>query len=219
MTTIIILFLLGLSVIEGSGTIGDFNYYQGIIGQVIAGLYMIIYNYGQIYDGKIRINNYLNFIHFENKVRDEGKIILNKSDFEIEFRNVSFKYKENSNFTLKNLNFKLNCNQKIALVGVNGSGKTSIIKLLLRFYDPNEGVILVDNKDIREYTVESLRKCFSPMFQDYCNYAFTVRENVSLSDYNEFENEEKLSMRWIKAVQKGLLIIFPANQYVFNSPV
>ena len=211
MTTIIILFLLGLSVIEGSGTIGDFNYYQGIIGQVIAGLYMIIYNYGQIYDGKIRINNYLNFIHFENKVRDEGKIILNKSDFEIEFRNVSFKYKENSNFTLKNLNFKLNCNQKIALVGVNGSGKTSIIKLLLRFYDPNEGVILVDNKDIREYTVESLRKCFSPMFQDYCNYAFTVRENVSLSDYNEFENEEKIKYALDKSGAKGFVDNFPGK--------
>lgn len=209
MTTIIILFLLGLSVINGNSTIGDFNYYQGIIGQVIAGLYMVIYNYGQIYDGKIRINNYLKFIQFENKVRDEGKEVLDKSDFVIEFRNVSFKYKEDSNFTLENLNFKLNCNQKIALVGVNGSGKTSIIKLLLRFYDPNEGTILIDNKDIREYTIESLRKCFSPMFQDYCNYAFTVRENVSLSDYNESENEDKIYYSLDKSGAEDFVNNFP----------
>lgn len=209
MTTIIILFLLGLSVINGNRTLGDFNYYQGIIGQVIAGLYMVIYNYGQIYDGKIRINNYLKFIQFENKVKDEGKEVLDKSDFVIEFRNVSFKYKEDSNFTLENLNFKLNSNQKIALVGVNGSGKTSIIKLLLRFYDPNEGTILIDNKDIREYTIESLRKCFSPMFQDYCNYAFTVRENVSLSDYNGSEDEDKIYYSLNKSGAEGFVNNFP----------
>lgn len=209
MTTIIILFLLGLSVINGNRSIGDFNYYQGIIGQVIAGLYMVIYNYGQIYDGKIRINNYLKFIQFENKVKDEGKEVLDKSDFVIEFRNVSFKYKEDSNFTLENLNFKLNSNQKIALVGVNGSGKTSIIKLLLRFYDPNEGTILIDNKDIREYTIESLRKCFSPMFQDYCNYAFTVRENVSLSDYNGSEDEDKIYYSLNKSGAEGFVNNFP----------
>lgn len=208
-TTIIILFLLGLSVINGNRTLGDFNYYQGIIGQVIAGLYMVIYNYGQIYDGKIRINNYLKFIQFENKVKDEGKEVLDKSDFVIEFRNVSFKYKEDSNFTLENLNFKLNSNQKIALVGVNGSGKTSIIKLLLRFYDPNEGTILIDNKDIREYTIESLRKCFSPMFQDYCNYAFTVRENVSLSDYNGSEDEDKIYYSLNKSGAEGFVNNFP----------
>lgn len=209
MTTIIILFLLGLSVINGNRTLGDFNYYQGIIGQVIAGLYMVIYNYGQIYDGKIRINNYLKFIQFENKVKDEGKEVLDKSDFVIEFRNVSFKYKEDSNFTLENLNFKLNSNQKIALVGVNGSGKTSIIKLLLRFYDPNEGTILINNKDIREYTIESLRKCFSPMFQDYCNYAFTVRENVSLSDYNGSEDVDKIYYSLNKSGAEGFVNNFP----------
>ena len=190
MTTIIILFLLGLSVIEGSGTIGDFNYYQGIIGQVIASLYMIIYNYGQIYDGKIRINNYLNFIHFENKVRDEGKIILNKSDFEIEFRNVSFKYKENSNFTLENLNFKLNCNQKIALVGVNGSGKTSIIKLLLRFYDPNEGV---RDFNVDDESFELIRKQFKDRKLDLViDY-----EHQTLSDV------QAPAGGWIKDLYKG----------------
>lgn len=206
---VVCIFLLGVSVIRGNCTIGDFNYYQGIIGQVTAGIFMVIYNYTQIYDGKIRINNYVKFMNFKNNVKDEGKLVLEKSLFTIEFKNVGFRYNNKAKYVLKNLSFKIRSDQKIALVGVNGSGKSSIIKLLLRFYDPEEGVILINDKDIREYTIESVRKCFSPMFQDYCNYAFTVSEDVSISNYNESHNEEKVQHALYKSGAYEFVEKFP----------
>lgn len=206
---VVCIFLLGVSVIRGNCTIGDFNYYQGIIGQVTAGIFMVIYNYTQIYDGKIRINNYVKFMNFKNNVKDEGKLVLEKSLFTIEFKNVGFRYNNKAKYVLKNLSFKIRSDQKIALVGVNGSGKSSIIKLLLRFYDPEEGVILINDKDIREYTIESVRKCFSPMFQDYCNYAFTVSEDVSISNYNESHNEEKVQYALYKSGAYEFVEKFP----------
>ena len=206
---VVCIFLLGVSVIRGNCTIGDFNYYQGIIGQVTAGIFMVIYNYTQIYDGKIRINNYVKFMNFKNNVKDEGKLVLEKSLFTIEFKNVGFRYNNKAKYVLKNLSFKIRSDQKIALVGVNGSGKSSIIKLLLRFYDPEEGVILINDKDIREYTIESVRKCFSPMFQDYCIYAFTVSEDVSISNYNESHNEEKVQYALYKSGAYEFVEKFP----------
>lgn len=206
---VVCIFLLGVSVIRGNCTIGDFNYYQGIIGQVTAGIFMVIYNYTQIYDGKIRINNYVKFMNFKNNVKDEGKLVLEKSLFTIEFKNVGFRYNNKAKYVLKNLSFKIRSDQKIALVCVNGSGKSSIIKLLLRFYDPEEGVILINDKDIREYTIESVRKCFSPMFQDYCNYAFTVSEDVSISNYNESHNEEKVQYALYKSGAYEFVEKFP----------
>lgn len=206
---VVCIFLLGVSVIRGNCTIGNFNYYQGIIGQVTAGIFMVIYNYTQIYDGKIRINNYVKFMNFKNNVKDEGKLVLEKSLFTIEFKNVGFRYNNKAKYVLKNLSFKIRSDQKIALVGVNGSGKSSIIKLLLRFYDPEEGVILINDKDIREYTIESVRKCFSPMFQDYCNYAFTVSEDVSISNYNESHNEEKVQYALYKSGAYEFVEKFP----------
>lgn len=215
--TVICMFLLGLSVIKGKCTIGDFNYYQGIVGQVTAGIFMVIYNYTQIYDGKIRINNYVKFMNFTNNVKDEGKIVLEKSLFTVEFKNVSFRYNNKANYVLKNLSFKIKSDQKIALVGVNGSGKSSIIKLLLRFYDPDEGVILINDIDIREYTIESLRKCFSPMFQDYCNYAFTVSEDVSISNYNELHDEEKIRYALYKSGAYEFVEKFPEKLNTYLS--
>lgn len=197
--TILILLLLGLTVVQGDQSIGEFSYLQGIIGQATAGMYMVICNYSQIYDGKIRIDNYIRFMNFQNNVKDEGKIVLHKTAFNIEFKNVDFKYNKESAYVLQNLNFKIHSDQKIALVGVNGSGKSSIIKLLLRFYDPIDGMILIDDIDIRNYTIDSLRKCFSPMFQDYCNYAFTVGENISLSNCEEFGNKKKIQQALYKS--------------------
>ena len=111
---VVCIFLLGVSVIRGNCTIGDFNYYQGIIGQVTAGIFMVIYNYTQIYDGKIRINNYVKFMNFKNNVKDEGKLVLEKSLFTIEFKNVGFRYNNKAKYVLKNLSFKIRSDQKIA---------------------------------------------------------------------------------------------------------
>ncbi len=180
---------LGIKVFNGGLTIGDYNLYQGMITQATTCMFMVIYSYNQIYDEKIRISNYLDFMELDGKDDNDEGIEFEDKDFELEFRNVSFRYNEESENILDNVSFKINAKEKIALVGTNGSGKTSIIKLILRFYEPTEGEILINGINIREYTKKSIRKCFSPMFQNYYNYAFTAGEDISLSDLS-FENDD-----------------------------
>lgn len=174
---------LGWKVINGTVTMGMLTYYQGIMGQLMGTMYSVVYGYSQIMDGKIRIQNYLKFLRWENKVKDNGKIDFLDNKFNMRFDHVSFRYNKNSPFIFENISFEIDSQQKTALVGVNGCGKSTLIKLIMRYYDPCEGNIYLNGISLKEYTLDSLRKCFSTLFQDYNNYAFNVRESVSLSDY------------------------------------
>lgn len=174
---------LGWKVINGTVAMGTLTYYQGIMGQLMAGMYSAVYGYSQIMDGKMRIQNYLKFLKWENKVKDDGKIEFIDNKFKMQFDHVSFRYCDNSPFILKNISFEIDSQQKTALVGINGCGKSTLIKLIMRYYDPWEGNIYLNGINLKEYTLDSLRKCFSTLFQDYNNYAFNVRESVSLSGY------------------------------------
>jgi len=100
----------------------------------------------------------------------------------IEFRNVSFRYPGKEDYVLKNISFKLEQGEKLALIGVNGAGKTTLTKLLCRFYDPDEGEILIDGINAKEYDIHSLRRMFGVQFQNNHLYKMTIRDNVELSD-------------------------------------
>lgn len=175
---------LGLKVVNSAVTMGTLTYYQGIMGQIMGSMYAAVYGYGQILDGKIRIQNYLKFMDWSNKVKDEGIIEFNGEKFKLQFDHVSFRYDENSPFVLNNISLEIDSHQKTALVGINGCGKSTLIKLIMRYYDPSEGNIYLNGVNLKEYTLCSIRRCFSALFQDYNNYAFNVRESVSLSDYH-----------------------------------
>jgi ATP-binding cassette subfamily B protein len=96
----------------------------------------------------------------------------------IEFRNVSFHYPGTKDYTLKDLSFTIRPGQSVALVGKNRAGKTTLVKLLVRLYDPTEGEILLEGRPLRDYDLTSLRRCFAVIFQDFVHYALTARENV-----------------------------------------
>lgn len=184
---------VGIKIISGDLTIGDYSLYSGMIGQLMGGLFMVITLISSIYDNNLRLINYNNFIRWESKVKDTGCKTL-MPPLEIRFENVTFKYPDTEQYILNNLTFSISGNEKIALVGLNGAGKSTIIKLLLRYYDPSEGRILVNGVDIRECDLKEYRKHFSIMFQDYANYAFTIRENIVLSDLDNKDNIEKIKM-------------------------
>ncbi len=86
------------------------------------------------------------------------------------------------------------------MIGLNGSGKSTIVKLLFRFYDPDSGRILVDSTDMREYDVYALRKRFSVLFQEYVAYDLPLREAIALSDFDEVNNDKSCSMHAGEAV-------------------
>ena len=134
-----------------------------------------------IYDSKLKVNNIQSFQDIESDVVDGQEVITGTID-SIEFRNVSFSYPGCSVPVLNDVCFKVESGDSVAIVGLNGSGKTTIIKLLLRFYSPSSGQIYINGKDITQYDLGSLRQKFDVMFQEFNVYAFTLKENIELSD-------------------------------------
>lgn len=182
----------------GANTVGDFIYYQGIASQITACMITVIYYLGRIKDGNARIINFLNFMDTKSRLREMGNLEVPNRAFEIEFQNVHFRYDENREEILKGVSFIIHAGEKVALVGKNGEGKSTIIKLLLRLYEPTQGRILIDGIDIRKYNLKMLRRSFSVMMQDFCNYAFTLRECVALSDCSSVNNTDRI----IKALEE-----------------
>lgn len=131
--------------------------------------------------------NLRDFFDYEPKITDGGK---EAEEFKsLEFKNVSFKYPDTTKVILKDVSFKINKGETIAIVGVNGAGKSTLVKLILRFYDADQGEILYNGINVKEYNVASLRSAFATVFQDYKNFAVSVNENIICHECNEKEKE------------------------------
>lgn len=136
------------------------------------------------------INNLRGFIEYEEVIPEDQDGILPEDGFEsLEFDSVSFAYKDEE--IIKNLSFKITKGQKIALVGHNGAGKTTIIKLMLRLYDPTQGVIRLNGVDIKEYNLRAYRELFATTFQDFALFGMSVRDNVLMG--RKFENPDAVA--------------------------
>ncbi|MCH5339050.1 MAG: ABC transporter ATP-binding protein [Acetatifactor sp.] len=141
------------------------------------------------------INNLRGFLEYEEKIPEDQKGILPEGQFEsLEFDKVCFSYKDEE--TIRDLSFVLKKGEIAALVGHNGTGKTTIVKLLLRLYDPTSGVIRMNGRDIREYDLHAYREMFATTFQDFCIMGMTVMENVLMGRH--YENEEELVISSLK---------------------
>lgn len=183
---------VGIEIIYGRLTVGDYVLYSSMIDQLMSGMFSIIVLISQIYDNNIRLINYNNFLRLKSNLAQDGSK-MPEVPFEIRFINVSFKYPGVEKYILRNVNFSISKNEKVALVGLNGAGKSTIVKLILRYYDPTEGSILINGTDIREYDLENYRSHFSVMFQDYANYAFSIKDNITMSDLSHMEDMDKIN--------------------------
>lgn len=131
--------------------------------------------------------NLHDFFDYESKIISGSK---KAEKFEtLEFKNVSFKYPGADSYSLKNVNLRIKNGETTAVVGVNGAGKTTFVKLLLRFYDTTEGEILYNGINIKEYDIDSLRSRFATVFQDYKNFALSVNENVMCKNCSDSDKE------------------------------
>ncbi len=189
-----VLFRLSFGVLDGRNTVGDYTLYSGLLAQLTASMFVAVGAAMRIYEDKLRIQNVRSFDRFRNTVCDTGKHTLS-GEVEIEFRNVSFRYPGAEAPVLRSVSFRVRKGEKVCIVGVNGAGKSTLIKLLLRFYDVDEGSILLNGRDIREYTLASVRRCFSSFFQQFVNFAFTLRENIILSDYESYRGDDAPVLR------------------------
>lgn len=140
----------------------------------------------------------------EKNAKEIGRISGN-----VEFKNVDFSYDENSH-VLKNINFKVNKGERIALVGATGAGKTTIVSLLSRFYDPTSGEVLIDGKDIRNVEIESLRSQMGIMLQDTFLFSTTIMENIR---YGRLDATDEDVINAAKAVNAHEFIMKLENGY------
>jgi len=130
-------------------------------------------------------NEFLKFKDYPMAISKGTKSVQQKAEHLIEFRDVSFKYPRGDKYILKHVNITIPAGQHLAVVGLNGAGKTTFIKLLCRLYDVTDGEILVDGTNIKEYSEEEYRKLFGVLFQDFKIFAFSVRENISFNPDTE----------------------------------
>lgn len=158
-------------------------------------LIRVFENIMEILKNGMFINNLRSFLDYEEKIPEDFDGEIPSKDFEsLEFRNVSFSYGEKK--TIDNLSFAIKKGETAALVGHNGAGKTTIIKLLLRLYDPDEGEILYNGRNIKEYNLKAYREIFATTFQDFQMFGMSVRENVLMGRH--YDDEEGKVVKALK---------------------
>jgi ATP-binding cassette subfamily B protein len=176
--------------LRGQLSVGTLTFLAGAIAGASTNLQSIFSTFSSIADQSLFLSDLLNFLALTPKVRSKPNAIRCPRPIRegIEFRNVSFAYPETSRWVLQNLNLRLHQGERIALIGENGEGKTTIVKLVTRLYDPTEGSILLDGVDLREYDLEDYASQIAVIFQDFMRYDMTARENIAIGRINDSDN-------------------------------
>lgn len=178
---------IGIKGLFGLFGIGSLVLYYGSFMQIINGIMMMANTFGKLQEIIPLAKCYFEILDTkDNMTYGEKEFdLLNK--FEIEFKNVSFKYPNTESYALQNINLKINNGEHLAVVGRNGSGKTTFIKLMCRLYDVTDGEILINGINIKEYSKESIIKLYSVVFQDFKIFSTTLAQNISANE--EYDKE------------------------------
>lgn len=193
---------LGIKIIKNRITVGEFSGLISAISTFMLSLEQIVNTCFEIQKNTKILDDVIKYISMKKEDSSELKKQKVKK-VNIEFKNVSFKYPNTKNYILKNINLKIIAGEHIAIVGENGAGKTTFIKLICRLYDVTEGEILLNGKNIKEYKWEEYTQLLAVVFQDFKLLAFSIRENIELNnntDNNRLENLCKMAgiYKWIE---------------------
>lgn len=172
-------FYIGFLALTKKITIGDFSMCVGGSSTFYWSLNRIITGVQDISKRCSYAHKYIEFMNYPAAM-EKGDKPVKDGEHVIEFVNVGFKYPRSENYVLKNINIRIASGEHLSIVGMNGAGKTTFIKLLCRLYDVTEGEILIDGVNIKEYSEEEYRRLFAVVFQDFQLFAFSLRENIAL---------------------------------------
>ena len=185
----VLLYAIYRNRVSGSISLAELTIMTSLMVAMTWILIRVFENVMEVLKNGMFINNLKTFLEYEEKIPEDQDGEMPSRDFEnLEFKNVSFSYKDKE--IIHDLSFRIEKGEIAALVGHNGAGKTTIIKLLLRLYDPDSGTILYNGKDIKEYNLKAYRDIFATTFQDFRLFGMSVRENILMGRH--YENEEEL---------------------------
>lgn len=171
--------------------IGDLQYNLSMVSRLRSQSQLLMNKVNKFLSDNARLIELQEFMEIKPEVEKSGTLKPSNNP-KIEFCNVSFRYPNAEQYVLNDCSFTIEPHEKIGLIGLNGAGKSTIIKLMFRFYDPEAGCIKLDGVDLKEYDIYAVRKVFGVLFQDYVTYCLPLREIIALSDFDERFNDEKL---------------------------
>ena len=187
----IVLALSVVDVISKKIGIGDLQYNLSMVSRLRSEAQELMSNVTRFLADNTRLIELQEFMAIKPHAEKSGAK-LPSTNPKIEFRNVSFRYPNCEQYVLNKCSFTIEPHEKVGLIGLNGAGKSTIIKLMFRFYDPEEGMILLDGVDLKEYDVYAVRKLFGVLFQDFVTYCLPLREIIALPDFEKRFDNEKL---------------------------
>ena len=177
-------------VISGTLSIGELTFLSGSFNRLSNNLQGFFSRFTAISESSLYLRDYFDFLDIE--VTDQAAAftpIPGEVKIGFELRNVHFGYAGSDSDVLKGINFTIKAGEKIAFVGQNGAGKTTLIKLILRFYEPTQGEILLDGINIAQFDKQEYRRRFGVIFQDFFKYEFSLRENIAVGNIEELNND------------------------------
>lgn len=171
--------------------IGDFTYYLAIFTTSISSLDSLVNDLSKVKECEIAVDYLNKFLKLNPCDIKQGNLELSCIE-KIEFKNVSFTYPLSKEKALDGLNLQIDLSKSNAIVGLNGSGKSTVVKLLLRLYEINEGSILINKQDIRNYSIQSIRNKITVVFQDYIIFSLSLRFNIAVSDFDRRNSDKEI---------------------------
>jgi ATP-binding cassette subfamily B protein len=195
----------------GTLTIGQLTFLVGAIAGASSGIQAMFTTFSGMADQALFMTDLVDFFSVQPTIRSKpGALVAPRPIREgIEFRNVSFAYPGSRRKILSGINMRIEPQERIALVGENGQGKTTIVKLLTRLYDPTEGQILLDGIDLREYNLEDLWKEIGVIFQDFVHYEMTASENIGVGRIEEAHNPFRIRAAAMKTFAEKVIQKLP----------
>jgi ATP-binding cassette subfamily B protein len=193
--------------VTGALSVGDLTFLAGAFSRSRANLETLFSMFTNVADQALFLNDLFEFFRMRPTVQSKPGALPAPRPIRngFEFRKVSFQYAGSERMVLRDVSFRLEAGERIALIGENGAGKTTLVKLLARLYDPSNGVILLDGIDLRDYSVEDLRKEIGVIFQDYMRYEMAVRENIGFGRIEDLADEPRLREAARKSLAEAVI--------------
>jgi ATP-binding cassette subfamily B protein len=186
--------MIVLQTVNGQLSIGDLTFLAGSFARLRNLLENVLNQFSSMAEGALYLQDFFDFFEMKPLIAGDEKLkqVPQPISQGFTFEGVGFKYPNTNIWAVRGLSFHLQAGEKLALVGENGAGKTTIIKLLTRLYDPTEGRILLDGHDLREYNPVQLREAIGVIFQDFVRYQMNASTNIAVGKIEERENRTKI---------------------------